>query len=57
MTQARPVLNKARVWCGVMPRVGSKTHMRACQDCRAVKRRYWQAIREQSGATHGWRES
>lgn len=45
------IVNVARVWCGVMPRVGSKTHMRTCLECRAVKRRYWQAIREQSG--HG----
>lgn len=44
-------LNVARVWCGVMPRVGSGqnagTHMRVCQDCRRVKRLYWRVVAEQ----------
>lgn len=40
--------NVALVWCGVMRRVGSKQHMRTCKECRAVKRRYWQAVRMQS---------
>src|SRR2546422_6650576 len=40
-------LNVAWVWCGMMPRVGSGKHMRFCKDCRAVKRRYWQAVRAQ----------
>jgi hypothetical protein len=39
--------NVARVWCGVMLRVGSKGHIRYCPDCRAVKRRYWAAVNEQ----------
>lgn len=45
-----PKLNIARVWCGVMPRVGSKNHMRFCQDCRRVRRLYWRVVREQSDA-------
>jgi ribosomal protein L36 len=39
--------NVAYVWCGVMPRVGSKQHMRYCPDCRAVKRRYWKLVDSQ----------
>ena len=43
-----PKHNVASVWCGVMPRVGSKRHMRFCQDCRRVRRLYWRAIGEQA---------
>ena len=39
------LVNKARVWCGVMPRVGSKRHMWECRKCERVRRLYWQAIR------------
>jgi len=35
----------ARVWCGIMPRVGSKSHMRTCPDCRRTRRAYWDALR------------
>lgn len=43
-----PIKNVASVWCGVMPRVGSRSHIRYCQDCRRVRKRYWQLVREQS---------
>ena len=36
-----PTVNVARVWCGVMPRVGSGNHMYRCRDCRRVRRTYW----------------
>lgn len=49
-----PMLYRARVWCGVMPRRGGPenagTHMMFCQDCRRVKRAYWAAVKAQSGA-------
>ena len=35
----------ASVWCGVMLRKGSGNHMRYCQDCRAVKVRYWKVLK------------
>ena len=49
-----PKLNVARVWCGVMPRVGGAenagTHMMFCQACRRRKRLYWQVVGEQGRA-------
>lgn len=38
-----PKLSVARVWCGAMLRVGSKSHIYLCQDCKRAKRRYWKA--------------
>ncbi len=50
-------LNVASVWCGAIPRRGSGTnsgtHMMFCQDCRRVKRRYYQAVAQQSGSEGG----
>lgn len=45
-----PKLSVARVWCGAMLRVGSKNHMRVCQDCKRTRRLYWRVVAEQSDA-------
>lgn len=45
-----PKRNVSLVWCGAMPRVGSKNHMYRCQDCRRVRRLYWRVVAEQSDA-------
>lgn len=42
-----PKRSVASVWCGTMPRVGSKNHMYLCQDCKRVRRVYWRVVAEQ----------
>lgn len=48
MAKRVEIENVAHVWCGKIPRKGSKQHMWTCKDCKRARKEYWKAVHEQS---------